>query len=142
MTKAVLLSITGKQTYLDQEPEKIELVTQGVMEQNDENWHITYEESALTGLEGVTTAFDIYPEKIVLTRTGKLNSQMVFRENQRHDSLYQTEYGTFMITVCAKSIRAQIGQDGGEIDLAYDIEIEHGSAGEISYHIEIKTPGV
>lgn len=134
----VILSICGKQTYMDQEPEAIELITEGVMEHRDNSWHISYEESDLTGLSGVTTTFQIEPGKIVLTRTGTLSSQMVFQEGIAHDSLYQMEFGALMLTVCATGINAKLDENGGTIDLDYSIAIEHGAAGTISYHLDVK----
>ena len=134
----VLLSIRGTQTYMDQKPETIELITDGVMECNDGAWHLSYEESDLTGLSGVTTEFQIEPGKIVLTRTGKLSSQMVFQVGIAHDSLYQMEFGALMITVCATKIDADLTENGGTIDLVYGIEIKHGAAGTISYHLDVK----
>lgn len=137
MKQQVVLSIRGRQTYQQQDPEVIELVTEGTLEQKGEAWELCYEESALTGLEGVTTCFLIEPQKITLTRTGKLNSQMVFREGVAHDSLYQVEFGALMITVCANRIIANISNAGGMIDLIYSIEIEQTAAGMIDYHLEI-----
>ena len=134
----VILSICGKQTYMDQEPEVIELITDGVMERVDDAWYISYEESDLTGLAGVTTTFQVACEKIVLTRTGKLNSQMVFQKGISHDSLYQMEFGALMITVCASRIHCELTEKGGYVDLIYGIEIEHNAAGVIDYHLEIK----
>ena len=138
MKKNVILSIRGGQTYLDQEPEIIELVTEGVMEYRDGGWDIAYEETNLTGLEGVTTTFRVEPDKIVLTRTGKLNSQMVFAQGVRHESLYQMDFGALMITVCARRIFAQLQDEGGMIDLVYDIEIENAAAGVVDYHLDIQ----
>ena len=138
MNIPVILSICGKQTYMDQEPEVIELITDGIMEHKDGAWHISYEESDLTGLAGVTTVFRVEPGKIVLTRTGKLNSQMVFQKGVSHDSLYQMEFGALMLTVCATGIDAKLDETGGTIDLDYRIEIEQGAAGTISYHLDIK----
>ena len=74
----VVLTIRGRQLYEDQEPEVIELVTEGTLTQFEDGWDITYQESPLTGLEGVTTTFRVQPGKITLTRTGRLRSQMVF----------------------------------------------------------------
>ena len=79
MKTAVLLSIRGRQTYMDQEPDIIELVTEGTLEYNDGGWDICYDETQLTGLEGVTTHFRVEQDRILLTRTGRLNSQMVFK---------------------------------------------------------------
>ena len=79
MKQKVLLNVQGRQTYGDQEPDIIQLTTEGTMEYRDGAWEISYKESDLTGLEGVTTVFRVEPQKIVLTRSGKLNSQMVFQ---------------------------------------------------------------
>ena len=134
----VILSLRGRQAYMNQEPDVIELVTEGTMELQDSGWVICYEESDLTGLAGVKTEFRVETDKVILTRTGKLNSQMVFQEGIRHDSLYQMEFGTLMITVCASRIIAQLDECGGMVDLVYDIELEQSAAGEVDYHLEIR----
>ena len=89
MKQRVMLNICGRQAYADQEPDVIELTTEGTMELRDGGWDISYVESELTGLSGVTTTFRVEPEQVILTRTGKLHSQMVFRLGQTHESLYQ-----------------------------------------------------
>lgn len=134
----VILSVRGCQSYMDQEPEEIELVTEGTLKKTGESWELQYEESPLTGLEGVTTTFEVLPGKVILTRTGKLNSQMIFVEGVRHDSLYQMDFGALMISVCATAIRVSINEGGGTIDLEYDIEVEQSAAGKISYHLDIR----
>ena len=138
MKTPVVLSIRGSQRYADQEPEIIELVTEGTMEFTRGGWDITYEESELTGLEGVTTTFRVEPGKVVLTRTGKLNSQMVFQEGVEHDSLYQMAFGALMLTVKATFVFFDIVSDGGVIDLSYNINIENTEAGIIDYHLDIR----
>lgn len=138
MRRDVVLSIRGRQTYADQEPEVIELVTEGVMELHDGGWDIRYEESELTGLEGVTTTFRVEPGKVILTRAGKLSSQMVFQEGLSHDSLYQMAFGTLMLTVRALQVFFDITPDGGTIDLVYEINIENTQAGVIDYHLDIR----
>ena len=138
MKKAVVLSIRGRQSYGGQEPEVIELVTEGTMELRNGGWDISYEESELTGLAGVTTVFRVEPDKVTLTRTGRLNSQMVFQRSMSHDSLYQTDFGALLITVQATSVYYDIVSDGGFIDLVYNICIENTEAGVIDYHLDIR----
>ena len=133
----VVLSICGRQAYMDQEPDVIELVTEGTMEFRDGGWDISYEESDLTGLSGVTTTFRVEQGKITLSRKGNLSSEMVFQEGVTHSSLYQMEFGALMITVCATRIFAQLGEGFGMIDLVYNIDIEHSASGTVDYHLEI-----
>ena len=129
--------IYSQQKYADQEPEVIELVTEGWMEFRNGGWDISYEESALTGLEGVTTTFRVEPGKVVLTRTGKLQSTMIFEEGVAHDSLYQMPFGALMLTVKATKVSSAISETGGTLDIHYNIEIEDTSAGTVEYHIQI-----
>ena len=138
MKQIVVLSIRGSQRYADQEPEVIELVTEGTMEFVKGGWDISYEESALTGLEGVTTTFRVEPERVTLTRTGALKSQMVFQQGIPHDSLYQMPFGALLLTVKATHVFYDIVPDGGVIDLSYDISIENSEAGVIDYHLDIR----
>ena len=138
MTQKVMLSIQGRQSYQQQEPETIELVTEGTMALRDGGWDISYQESELTGLSGVTTTFRIEPGVITLKRTGKLNSQMVFRMGQRHESLYQMEFGALMISVCARQVMFDLTPEGGFIDLVYDIDIEQSTGGTIDYHLDVR----
>ena len=138
MKNNVVLAIRGRQTYAGQEPEVIELVTEGTMVFRNGGWDISYEESALTGLEGVTTTFRVEPGKVELTRTGALQSQMVFEEGVPHDTLYQMAFGTLMMTVKATFVFFDIVEDGGTIDLSYNLDIENTEAGVIDYHLDIR----
>ena len=138
MKQAVVLNICGKQFYTEQEPEVIELVTEGTMEFRDGGWDISYEESDLTGLAGVTTTFRVEPGRVTLDRKGALNSQMVFEEGIPHDSLYQMPFGALMMTVKAVRVFYDIVSDGGTIDLTYEISIENTEAGIIDYHLDIR----
>ena len=134
----VVLSITGRQTYGNQPPETIELVTEGTMTYRDGGWDISYEESELTGMEGVTTLLRVEPGVVTLSRVGKLNSTMIFRERVPHDSLYQMEFGTLLLTINATRVYYDIVPDGGTIDLVYEICIENTEAGVIDYHLDIR----
>ncbi len=138
MKQEVVLSICGRQTYQGQEPDTIELVTEGTMEYRSNGWDISYEESDLTGLEGVTTTFRIEDGKIVLKRSGKLNSQMVFQEGLSHESLYQMELGALMMTVTGKKVAHNLTEAGGTVDLVYSIDIEQTAGGTVDYHLDVK----
>ena len=138
MTRKVMLSVCGKQAYLDQEPESLELVTEGTMTFRDNGWDISYEESELTGLQGVTTTFRVEPGKVTLRRTGNLVSEMIFQQGTSHESLYQMPFGALLLRITSKLVFFDIVEDGGTIDLSYDIEIENSEAGVIDYHLDIR----
>ena len=133
----VMLNVRGVQRYQDQEPEVIELTTEGTLEKQKEVWEISYEESDLTGLAGVTTTFRVGPRGVVLKRTGKLQNQMIFMEGRRHESLYQLDIGALMIAVKATSVKSDVTEQGGTVDIYYNIEIEDTAMGTMEYHLTV-----
>ena len=133
----VMLHIRGTQNYQDQDPEVIELTTEGTMEKQKEVWEISYEESDLTGLAGVTTCFRVGPRGVVLKRTGNIENQMIFMEGRKHESLYRLEIGALMLTVMATKVQSDVSEQGGTVDIHYNIEIEDTNAGTVEYHIEV-----
>ena len=142
MDKSVIISIRGVQTLNDDPPEVIELVTEGrLMDCGDAGYTLSYQESEITGLEGTLTTFQVEPDCITLMRMGEFNSQMVFRPGRRHFSMYDTPYGALSIGVNTKKMRADLDENGGEIEIDYAIEIDHAVAGENTFRIDVREKG-
>ena len=139
MDKSVIISIRGVQTLNDDPPEVIELVTEGrLMDCGDAGYTLSYQES---GLEGTLTTFQVEPDCITLMRMGEFNSQMVFQPGRRHFSMYDTPYGALSIGVNTKKMRADLDENGGEIEIDYAIEIDHAVAGENTFRIDVREKG-
>lgn len=139
MEQNVVLSIRGQQIFENDEPEVTELVTEGVLTRRDDTGYtLRYRESELTGLEGTMTTFQIEDGRVTLLREGQVNSQMVFEEGRRHLSLYNTPHGALSIGVNTRRMKVRLGEAGGDIEIAYDIEIDHAVAGENLFHISVK----
>ncbi len=134
----VMLRIVSRQSYDQQEPDVIDLTTEGTLEQAaNGTWLISYEESDLTGLEGVTTSFRLSKHGATLRRTGALESRMMFQVGVRHESLYQMEFGAMMITVIAQRIRCNLAETGGTVEISYQLEIENALLGKVDYHLTV-----
>ena len=133
----VMLRISSRQCYQGIDPDSMELVTEGTLEKRNGVWDITYEESDLTELSGVITSFCVSDRGIALKRTGRLQSQMIFREGIRHESLYQLDFGALMIAVTAQKIRYDLSEQGGTVDIVYNIEVEQSAAGVVEYHLSV-----
>ena len=141
MKKPVIISIKGAQNTEDGNEEIMELVTQGVLSGEEGDYSLTYPESELTGLEGTITTFHIEKDRITLLREGALNSQMVFREGEKHFSLYETPYGGLMLGVKTHKARSSIGQSGGALEIRYGLEIDNEDIGENFFNIKVTEPG-
>jgi len=143
MEKEVIISIHGVQTDPDGSDEVVDFLTKGSLGGSlEQGYYLTYKESELTGLEGTTTTFQIEPGQVTMLREGNLNSSMVFREGERHVSLYDAGFGGFMLGVNTHRVRADIGHEGGEMELRYAIEVENTVIGENAFHIQVRDPAL
>ena len=120
MKQDVLITLRGTQQYADNEPETIELITPGVMQERNGKFSVSYTETALTGNEGVVTTFFIpNPKRVVLSRDGAVRSKMVFEEGRKDESLYDLGFGSLLISICAHHIQCALTPEGGTLRIDY-----------------------
>ena len=135
----VLLTIRAEQHYEDMEPDSMELMTEGTLARTGEGWLVlSYQESELTGLEGTTTTFEIRGPQVILTRTGGVNSQMVFEEGRQHTSLYETPFGELAVDIQTSRLRHSLTDRGGLMDLRYSISVDHSVTGRNAFKIRVR----
>lgn len=138
LTFPVSLSVRGEQYFDDVDPNETELLTEGVLEVLEDGLRIAYQETALTGMEGTTTTFLVKEKQVVLQRTGKVNSQMIFEEGKQHTSLYETPFGELPIDIQTSSLRHNLSQRGGVMDIQYAIAVDHTVTGRNRFKLRVK----
>ena len=139
----VLLFIRGEQYFDDVDPDATELTTEGTLELTEKGLLLTYQETALTGMEGTTTTFEVSGPQVILRRVGSVNSQMVFQEGRRHMSMYNTPYGAIEIGINTSHLMTDLHDRGGDIEIDYAIEVDHAMAGRNIFQINVKeAPGL
>ena len=137
----VMISIRGEQEFAGAEKDATEFLTEGPLCETDYGFSLEYDESALTGMEGTHTAFQIRPQAVVLRRSGTFRSQMIFQPGKKHYSMYETPYGTMSLAIVTGEIKNDITAEGGTLEIRYDIEIEHQLAGESRFLIQVRPSG-
>ena len=113
----VLLSIRGEQYFDDIDPDATELMTEGTMALTEDGIVLSYEESELTGMEGTTTTFEVKGPRVTLTRSGAVNSQMVFEEGRQHTSLYETPFGELSVDIQTSELKHNLSERGGLMEI-------------------------
>ena len=134
----VLLSIRGEQYFDDIDPDATELMTEGTMEVTEDGIVLSYEESELTGMEGTTTTFEVKGPRVTLTRSGAVNSQMVFEEGQQHTSLYETPFGELSVDIQTSELKHNLSERGGLMEIKYSIAVEHTVTGRNCFKIRVR----
>ena len=137
-TLPVLLTIRSEQHFEDMEPDSMELMTEGTMTVTPEGISFSYEESALTGMEGTTTTFEVREPQVILTRSGAVNSQMIFEEGRQHTSLYETPFGELTVDIQTSRLRHNLTGGGGLMEIKYSIAVEHTVTGRNCFKIRVR----
>ncbi|MCX7841856.1 MAG: DUF1934 domain-containing protein [Clostridia bacterium] len=141
MNKNVIIYVKGTQTADNQEANRLELVTEGKYYKKGETYYVTYKESEVTGMEGTTTTLKVERGTVTLLRFGTVNTQFIFEEGQKHISYYDTAYGAFTIGVRASKVDIDVNDEGGEIWVDYQLEIDNNSSGENDFYMSIREAG-
>jgi uncharacterized beta-barrel protein YwiB (DUF1934 family) len=136
--KDVIISVKGTQGTKSGDPILLELVTEGKYYQEKDEFVVVYEETEITGMSGTTTSVSISPGKVILTRTGSVNSQLIFEEGQRHVSYYDTAHGAFTIGVLTNFMDVSINDFGGELMVDYQLEVDNESTGVNDFYMKIR----
>ena len=135
----VMLSIRGEQYFDDVDPDATELMTEGTMTLKGEEIFLSYRETELTGMEGTTTTFAIQGKRVTLTRTGTVNSQMIFEEGKQHTSLYETPFGELTVDIQPSRLIHNLTERGGLMEIKYSIAVEHTVTGRNCFKIRVRT---
>ena len=137
MKKDVIISISGQQFFDDAYEDVVEFVTDGRYYKKDDHYYITYKESELTGLSGLTI-LKIEPQKVTLMHSKPNASELIFEKGRRHVSLYETGQGALTVAVSTESIENALADSGGSLKVQYAIEVNHAIAGMNSFTISVK----
>lgn len=138
MEKEVLISIRGTQKSEGEEPQVIELTTDGKLYRDGETLCVSYVESEMTGLNGSVTTFLVKDGGIQLRREGPVNSTMTFVEGEKTESLYDLGFGAMLLGVSARKVKANLCENGGTLFVDYAVEVEHVPVGTNTYEIEVR----
>lgn len=139
MRKDVIIHINGKPKYENSDEVEVELTTSGRLYRKNGDYYIIYKESELTGMEGATTTLKLEGDRVTLMRNGgNCASHMVFKKGERHFGVFDTEYGSLSVAISARDIKNNINDNGGELTIDYDIEIDSILTGENLFKVNIR----
>lgn len=137
----VLITVKGSQRDAHGEEDQIELFTQGRRYTKNGIHYITYQESEISGMEGVTTLLKIYTDHVTLVRMGGIDQRQEFHLGKRCRSEYITPYGTMRLSVHTTRLVMTRTEDNSQvtgIDIEYELEIDGQwqSANTLAVHIQ------
>ncbi len=121
------------------EPTKMEFTTEGVLRTGDGRVTVSYGETELTGMDGATTNLSFAeqtPGLVTMLRGGSVTTSLVFEQDKRHVSIYETPFMPFEICILTMRVDNRL-LDDGEIFLDYVVEVKGAQAERTRFKMEI-----
>ncbi len=133
----VIISIHSRQC-LDGQEDTVVQEAEGLLARAGAGWTLAYREGENSGLGDTKTILRLEPERVTLTRLGELNSRMVFQVGVPHTSPYETPYGAIPLTVRTHRLETALEEEGGTIEIDYQIELGGGAAGVNRLRLQVR----
>ncbi len=115
----VLLTIKGSQ--IEDPGSYVEFITEGKLTKENGGYLIEYDESGMTGGEGLTTKIFVEDNSVTMFRSGKTETQLVFTKNSVYQSSLTTPEGVMYINILAREVKSEMSEDRGNINLEYEL---------------------
>lgn len=140
MTKEVLLTLQGLQfDQREEDADKIETVTVGDYFKKNDRHYVVYEE-VTEGFEQPTKNRLKFSDHMVeLTRNGLVNVHMVFQENKKNMSNYNTPFGQILVGIDTKRINIDEKEDNIVVDVDYALDINYEFLSDCHIRIDIRS---
>jgi len=129
MTKDVIVGVTGLQFTGEDNAESLEMIAPGEYYQKNGKHYLKYEE-VLEGFPDTNkNLVKIEPGKVEVTKRGLTNMNMIFEENKKHVSCYQTPFGELILGIAGGPITIEESENKLFVRAHYtlDINYEHVS---------------
>lgn len=126
MMKEVLLTMQGLQFDQQSEnAEQIETVTVGDYYKKNDKHYVIYEEITEGFSQATKNRLKFSEGMLELTRNGLINVHMVFQENKKNMTSYNTPFGQILIGIDTKKIEIEEQEDDIIVDVDYALDVNY-----------------
>lgn len=141
MTKDIIVSIKGLQSLGAEDNDSVELISVGTYKEENDKKIISYEEVDEDNQEITNVKILISKEQIEIMKSGASQVHMVFHENQKTTSCYQTPFGDLMMGIDTTKIKCMEQEEAMMILLEYGLDINYNHVADCDITIKVMAKG-
>lgn len=140
MTKDVLISLCTVQSNPGetQEDRTQTLISGNYYEKNDRHY-ILYDEVMEGFSKAVKTKVKFSENMLEIIRNGPIGVRMLFEENKKNVTSYNTPYGNILLGISTKKINVIVQPDIIEVDVEYTLDADGGHLSDCSMNMRIQS---
>ncbi len=143
MTKDVIIGISGLQFTGEENADSLEMIAPGEYYYMNGKHFVKYEEVIEGFPQTNHNLVKISPTKLEVTKKGLTNVHMIFEENKKNLSCYNTPFGNLMIGIEGGPVTIRETENRIHVRAGYslDINYEHVADCVIQMNIQSKDAG-
>lgn len=140
MTKDVLISIRGLQILVDEEGEQepVEVLNTGQYYWKNNHHYIIYDEPEEGFDETTHNILKFSEKKLEVTKRGLMEVHMIFEENKKTISMYQTPFGMMDMGIATTRIAMNETPECILLEVDYALELNGSYVGDCNIQIQVR----
>ena len=137
MTEDVLISVKGLHALDTADEEEVEVFSAGKYYFKNGKHYIFYDEMVEDTGTVVKNRITLKDGRMEVKKTGPFHSQLVFEEERKNNSWYNTPFGQLMAGIEVQSMRIKEEEKLLEIRVDYELEINYEKMAECQIQIKV-----
>lgn len=137
MTKDILVSIKGLQTMGEESQDEVEMIIPGSYCKRGDKHYIKYDE-VTEGMEGITSnLIKLQEHSMEVTKKGLTNTHMVFEEQKKNMTYYETPFGNLLVGIAATNVFMHETEEQINIKVDYALEINYEHLADCTIDVKV-----
>lgn len=137
MTRDVLIRISGLQHMDEDNLDNVEVITTGNYFMKNGKHYVIYDE-VLEGFDGsVRNTVKISPDMMDIQRKGVMRSHMVFEQDKKSMTRYETPMGEMVLEISTNQILLDEAEDRLQVKVEYSLDINYDHVSDCSIVMDI-----
>ena len=137
LTNSAMVHIKSQTYQGSDQDEIIEILAPGTLKLTEGKAILEYEEALEEDTHPQKVTITVDSEGVDVERMGPYAMKLCFQEKHRYQGIYQTPFGGFDVAIFCTELQYDINEDGGEIHICYQLDMngEFASMHEVHYKI-------
>ncbi len=136
MTKDVLITISGMQFDIEEEP--VELVTVGTYYLKNGKHYVLYEEQTEGNGQVTKNIVKFYEGHFEMTKKGESNSFLLFEREKKTSTVYQTVVGPIQVDAVTSELSVEETENQLLVNVKYALDINYNFISECEVNFKVQ----
>lgn len=132
-----MISVKGLHALEEADEEEVEVFSAGKYYFKNGKHYVLYDEMVEDTKTIVKNRITLKDGRLEVKKTGPVNSLLIFEEEKKNNSWYNTPFGQLMAGIDVQSMRVKEQEDLIEIQVDYELEINYERVADCRIQIRI-----